>query len=330
MISIITDDELFQIVIKVSFNFNSRQKKSLNPFVILDQRISRLKFSGSRSEPCLPQASTEYREVFHGWPSINRPPLQRRATHLKTPGGSMDTLTEQQQNYVPYTSEVIHNCHRNLIRRPENLRLTGDIELFPEYRSAFCAINMNNNSNQFKKVIRPTIPSPIRLPRASDPAKERIERCHLGLEGNQDLLPEYKSKYVTLPLERSRLMPQGSHLSMKGQFGGVPEYQESFRDFHKYGKNLPIKRSDNLKPGGGIQDAPEYKERFKEPDWSTFRKVPSYKKSDNLRPGGEFSKDLPEYNESFRDYHMPKPEKGKCRATYFKLNGDTDWHPEYR
>lgn len=213
---------------------------------------------------------------------------------------------------------------------PGCIKLAGDIEYFPEYQSAFGAINMSNNSKQFTKVIRPTIPSPKKLPRASDAAKDRIEHCHLGLEGDRNLMPEYKSKYVTLPLERSKLLPQGSHLTMHGQFGGVPEYQESFKDYHKYKKNLPVKRTDNLRPGGGIQDIAEYTERYKDPDWSTFRKPPSYRKSDNLRSGGEFSKDLPEYNESYRDYHMPKPEKGKCRETYFKLNGDTDWHPEYR
>lgn len=83
---------------------------------------------------------------------------------------------------------------------------------------------------------------------------------------------------------------------------------------------------------GTMNGQAEYTERFREPDYSRFEKSESYRKADNLRPSGDFSKDLPEYYESYKDYHITsRPEKGRCRDNnYFKLSGDTDWHPEYR
>lgn len=285
----------------------------------------------SQSEPLLPQG-TEYQTEYHGWPSISRRPLLRRATNLRVlhSGSSMDILTEQRENYVPYSREDLLSSRPALFRNPENLKLTGDIELFPEYRSQFCAINMTQQLP--KKIIRPApeVPSPKKEQRPLDTMKERIERTHLGLDGDRDLLPEYKSKFVTLPMGRSKLMPQGSHFSMQGRFGGMAEYQDSFKNYDKFAKSAPIKKADNLRPIGQIHATPEYSERFREPDMNKFEKRDSYRKPDNLRTSGDFSKDLPEYHESFKDYHMKKPEKGRCRDTYFKLAGETNWDPEYR
>lgn len=243
----------------------------------------------------------------------------------------MDILTEHKQNYVPYSREDLLGSRPALVRIPESLKLTGAIELFPEYRSQFCAINMSHQLP--KKIIRPApeFSSPKKEQRPLDVAKERIERTHLSLDGKRDLLPEYKSKYVALPMERSKIIPQGSHFTMQGRFGGVPEYQESFKNYEKFAKSAPIKKADSLKPFGAIYANPEYSERFREPDLKKFEKRDSYRRPDNLQAAGEFSRELPEYCESFRDYHITaKPEKGKCRDTYFKLAGETNWDPEYR
>lgn len=94
------------IVIDVQPNRQKCRNTNQLRLLLSDQRISRLNFTGSRSEPCLPGV-TEYQEVFHGWPSINRPPLQRKATNLKILSGSMDVLTEQQRNYVSYSREEL-------------------------------------------------------------------------------------------------------------------------------------------------------------------------------------------------------------------------------
>lgn len=194
-----------------------------------------------------------------------------------------------------------------------------------------------------KKIIRPEpLPaesyqnggqSPHKKPisRPASLVKSRIEKCHLSMEGERNLSPEYRSKYVTLPLERSKLMPQTSHLSLQGRFHGVPVYQEHFPEYNRYSKKPSIRRSDNLHMAGTMNGQAEYTERYREPDYSRFEKSESYRKADNLRPSGDFSKDLPEYYESYKDYHITsRPEKGRCRDNYFKLSGDTDWHPEYR
>lgn len=243
----------------------------------------------------------------------------------------MHILTEQKENFVPYSAEDLRSSRPAIIRVSGSLKLKGEIELFPEYRSQFCAMNMSNMISKKKIQQAPMLQLPKNVLKPADTMKERIERTHLGLDGDINLIPEYKSKFTTLPIERSKLIPQTSHLTLQGHFQGVPEYQESFRSYDQFAKSAPIKKADSLRPTGEIYAYPEYSEKFREPDLHKFEKRDLYRKPDNLQIKGDFSKELPEYYESFKDYHITaKPEKGKCRETYFKLSGETTWDPEYR
>lgn len=295
------------------------------------------------------------------------------------------------------------------MKHPEHLRIAGNLDYMPEYRSAYGHINMGDRYLP-KKIIRP-IPAPpdpyteqkspkkgsrpcspklgmppcqsskkkssrpcsptIGMPpcqasqkKSSRPCSPKIgmppcnsgkkktrrrtsnsgqkkrdiqkevEKCHQAL-GDNEMEPtsEFRSIYVEQPRSRSRIIPQGTHVTTgtEGRFQGIPEYQDSFQGYLRYVKNAPCRRNDNLHMSGTMEVMPEYTERFREHDFTRFKRRESYRKSDNLRPGGDFTKDQPEYYESFKDPHITaRPEKGKCRDTYLKVGGDTDWKPEYR
>lgn len=158
-------------------------------------------------------------------------------------------------------------------------------------------------------------------------------KCHLKLEGEINYVPEYRSKFIEFPIEKSQSIPQLSNIKFYGRFDGIPEYRDNFKFYDCYSKSAPIKKSDNINfTCDKIVTVPEYKEKFKEPDKTAISKTISLKSEDNFQKTikGEFTKILPEYNESFKDPQIKeKPERGKCREPYLRLKGRIEFNPEY-
>lgn len=154
---------------------------------------------------------------------------------------------------------------------------------------------------------------------------------NLKLEGEHNHCGEYKSQFVEFPLEKCHSIPQISSIKFQGDFIGIPsEYMDCFKGYDHFAKSAPVKKADNLNLIGYIEATPEYKDKFKEPNREIFEKSLPVLKENGLSTIGEFSKVLPEYFESFRNYNVTVPEKAKCKETFFKLNGKTDYNPEYR
>lgn len=154
---------------------------------------------------------------------------------------------------------------------------------------------------------------------------------NLKLEGEHNHSGEYKSEFVEFPLEKCHSIPQISSIKFQGDFIGIPsEYMDCFKGYDHFAKSAPVKKADNLNLIGYIEAVPEYRDKFKEPNKEIFEKSLPVLKEDGLRTKGEFSKVLPEYFESFKNYNVTVPEKAKCKETFFKLNGYTDYNPEYR
>lgn len=180
-----------------------------------------------------------------------------------------------------------------------------------------------------------------------DVAAQEQMRCHLQMRAagtqNEVAPSEYKRQFVEqFPIEKAHSIPQMSSIKMQGEFHAVPEYQDSFKMYANYSRSAPIKKHDNLRVSGAEQQStsnetdaagdllPEYRDKFNVPP-KYLAKEKSLKTNDHLRPQGEFSKEVPEYYESFRDPQITEmPERGKVREPYLRLRGKIEFNPEYR
>lgn len=165
------------------------------------------------------------------------------------------------------------------------------------------------------------------------PAKKYFQQyCNLKLEGEQLLDPEYKSKFKYIPpLEKSYSIPQISHIKFNGVFHDVPEYQDQYRYYDNAAKEKLIKKQSHLSIIGSNQTVPEYRERYKGYNHNEIQRTYPIIKNDTLDMRGDFSKDMPEYNESFKDPNVRViPERMKCRKPYLTISGTTDYYPEYK
>ncbi|KAL7737543.1 hypothetical protein ACLKA6_007668 [Drosophila palustris] len=281
--------------------------------------------------------------------------LLRRATSLRLEG-LMHLLSEHHEKYHWYTAEELQFSRTFPVRNPENLQLGRDgqeemknssyltypmvdagaqilpRQMFREQKEHPTGMNNKLASDKFKR----------------DVAAQEQNRCHLQMRAEDthyEATPsEYKRQFVEqFPIEKAHSIPQMSSIRMQGDFVTVPEYQDSFKMYANYSKSAPIKKHDNLRQsgaeqentteatgGGGGGDLPEYRDKFNVPP-KHMAKEKSLKTDDHLRPRGEFTKQVPEYYESFRDPQITEmPERGKVREPYLRLRGKIEFNPEYR
>ncbi|XP_034477231.1 uncharacterized protein LOC117783795 [Drosophila innubila] len=287
-------------------------------------------------------------------PTRSRPrSLLRRATSLRLEG-LMHLLSEHHEKYHWYTAEELQFSRTFPVRNPENLQLgrNGDSAGQEEMKnSSYLTYPMVDAGAQIlpREMFRedPHKEQPNKL--ASDKFKRDVaaqeqNRCHLQMRAEDthyEATPsEYKRQFVEqFPIEKAHSIPQMSSIRMQGDFVTVPEYQDSFKMYANYSKSAPIKKHDNLRVSGAEQentaeatggDLPEYRDKFNVPP-KHMAKEKSLKTDDHLRPRGEFTKQVPEYYESFRDPQITEmPERGKVREPYLRLRGKIEFNPEYR
>lgn len=234
----------------------------------------------------------------------------------------------------------------------------------PEYRSSYITYPMVDRTTKIlpREMFRiHSPPQPLRVESKSsseieiihklnenktqrEKAAEQQQECHLQRRAiTDDSQPkaspsEYMRQYVPFSVEKAHSIPQMSHIKMQGNFQVIPEYQDSFKMYANYAKPEPIIKADNLRTSGSEMQMPnthqtniaEYRDNYPKPP-NGLEKEKSLKTEDHLRPNGQFSKDVPEYYESFRDPHVKQvPEKGKSREPYLHLQGKLEFNPEYR
>lgn len=276
----------------------------------------------------------------------------------------MDGYSESQRQFRPYSEHDILTSRPKLIIHPDNLKLSGNIELFPEYRTKYVHYDIDkivksNNSkaiNSYYKMIDnnslqnaistslvtkkpPTLqPSTSRVQKEIEDAHSRnSNRFYRKMDGEKNnYMPEYRSKYqVPLQFEKRASMPQGSHFikhsgDLKAQGS---EYSDRFRTYDHFTKSAPIKKSDHLRQmnhKGVYEPRPEYKDRYKQIDLKTFEKNGPFKHQDNLRMDGEFPKQVPEYNDQYRDHQTMPPNRAKPKQDYMHLSTEPmEYNPEY-
>ncbi|XP_058987058.1 uncharacterized protein LOC101891504 [Musca domestica] len=309
--------------------------------------------------------NTEYRSHFLNLPLAKRAQSLRRATSLRLEGLMPFNRSEHQDRYLWFTPEDWRSCRSFPMRKPESLRLVGSVEMEPEYRSSYITYPMVDRATKIlpREMFRIHSPPKPKATESSSPAeieiihklnedKQQRERaaelqqeCHLQRRAVTDekdpkaAPSEYKRQFVPPSAsEKAHSIPQLSHIRMQGNFHAIPEYQDSFKMYANYSKPEAIRKADNLRISGSeIQMTndnenvlPEYRAKFHQPPRDIEKEKP-LKTEDHLRPNGQFSKDVPEYYESFRDPQIKQvPEKGKCREPYLHLKGKLEFNPEYR
>ncbi|XP_061397409.1 uncharacterized protein LOC133333093 [Musca vetustissima] len=323
----------------------------------------------SSNEKDLPPAertlNTEYRIHFQHLPLAKRTQSLRRATSLRLEGLMPFNRSEHQDRYLWFTPEDWRSCRSFPMRKPESLRLVGPFEMEPEYRSSYITYPMVDRATKIlpremfrihsppkPKVVENTSPDEIEIihklkedKQQRERAAEQQQECHLQKRAVTDekdpkVSPsEYKRQFVPPSAsEKAHSIPQMSHIKMQGNFQAIPEYQDNFKMYANYSKPEAIRKADNLRMSGSeIQMTnenenvlPEYRAKFHQPPRGIEKEKP-LKTEDHLRPNGQFSKDVPEYYESFRDPQVKQvPEKGKCREPYLHLKGKLEFNPEYR
>uniref|UniRef100_A0A1A9WP33 Uncharacterized protein n=1 Tax=Glossina brevipalpis TaxID=37001 RepID=A0A1A9WP33_9MUSC len=309
---------------------------------------------------------SEYRKHFLTWNLNNKALPLRRATSLKLAGLMPFNRSEHQDCYLWYTPEDWKSCRTFPIRKPESLRLTGLMDMQPEYRSSFVNHPMIDRSMKIlpremfrihsppkQNLVISTGNTPLEDSESTQILKENqlirekaVEEqiiSHLQersfTDDNRNVMPsEYKRQFIQFPIEKAHSIPQITHIKMQGHFQGVPEYQDCFKMYNNYEKPAALKKADNLVISGSeiqlktenSQTLPEYQEKFHQPP-GEISKEKSLKTQDHLHVTGDFGKDVPEYYESFQDPQIKQmPERGKCREPYLHLKGKIEFNPEYR
>lgn len=190
--------------------------------------------------------------------------------------------------------------------------------------------SLNLSENDYPQPPESLVNEPKPKPDAS--SKNDSQTCHLRLEGELSYQPEYRSQFVTFPIEKSHSIPQLTNIRFQGKFVGVPEYRDSFKFHDQYVKCAPIIKPGHLSVKGSVESVGEYSEHFKVPDRKAVEKSVSAKKGDKFHLLGEMAgNQQAEYTESFKDPKITKmPERAKPRESILSLTGNMDYAPEYR
>lgn len=216
----------------------------------------------------------------------------------------------------------IHSCRRSLAKNPDNHFLTDDSN---DQHTVLPPLNLDG-TNQF--MCEPHFDSKQKQDAST---KHSSQICHLNLEGEINYVPEYRSQFITFPIEKSHSIPQLSNIKFQGKFIGVPEYRDSFKEYDQYAKSAPIKKPDHLTVRGNMDNTAEYADKYKTPDKITVERTVLAKKGEQFHLLGEDTVRIAEYSESFKDPKITVfPERAKARQSILSLKGNMDYSPEYR
>ncbi|KAG5673823.1 hypothetical protein PVAND_003837 [Polypedilum vanderplanki] len=291
---------------------------------------------------------TEYDTNFPLRPFSPRIGMIRRPTNIKLNPGVMDIKSEQKSQFRAYSDDIFSSARPAMIKKPNNLHLTGKIELQPEYRSKFIPYSFDSVYKSNKPQCFHTKPRERRevdrTNHCKNREKENYRRESEDMQESRKIIdmrqnyesdmyqPEYKSKYKPVIGQRSSIIQQPCHFQkFNDEFNAVSEYNNRYKTYDQFTKSAPIKKQDNLYMRGETQMQPEYKDRYKEIDYKSYVRQPPLRQQDNLYSNerGPYQ-NVPEYAEQYKDYNAGQPERGRAREDYLQLNGDMEYDAEYR
>ncbi|XP_011310681.1 uncharacterized protein [Fopius arisanus] len=226
---------------------------------------------------------TEQCEKFIEWFNVSRPDLVRVPTHLKLEG-QQETSTESHEQYVPFVGAR----RPEILRQGAHLKLEGETTYLPEYTDVF-----RQPIHQEKR--SPLLPethlkSGGNFSQATENTQQFVDPRGTVVPPNdndesiEDLLEldNHHKKEEDMNLLVSKLSDL-KHPPME-----TPEYKDAYRDFPRERPKLlkpedEIGRADGSKvhPSSGsatfrtkIDQDPEYKSKYIDPDRPIYRKPP--------------------------------------------------------
>lgn len=319
----------------------------LDPFLVGDS---------CKSEPNLANYKTQYEINYPLRPYSPRVLPLKRAPNIKLNSGVMDIFSEQKSQFKAYPEDVVSRARPPMVKKPNNLFLTGDNQHIPEYRSSFVHHNIdsvfehnkptcghykirNNKKGKSERDPDKMRDMPERVTRMCSSNNNSFDdekyRYHQRIDDENNFVPEYRSQFRAVAGQRSSMIPQKNNLNIaenRSLFGGSSEYTNRYKTFEQYTKSLPVRKQDNLHVQNvKNQIQPEYTERYREVDMNLYERRKPYRRQDNLHTEGEFSREMPEYHEKYRQPHASSyPERAKGREDFLALEGEMAYSPEYR
>ncbi|KAK6634303.1 hypothetical protein RUM44_004914 [Polyplax serrata] len=284
--------------------------------------------------------TTEHQDKYVAYLLGKRPMLQKKKTLLKMEG-DFNFLTENDLSYVPHQPSE----RPRLRKRSTSLKLDGELEFFPEYRESFI-----DYSRTRPITYKPcgTLRNDGELEKETETRRQFVNydnvqvlesakpENNLHVEGEMDIVPEYKQNYVDFPRERplmrkplNQIKPDGNlqvlndgstrygaelmtnqekvngsndNLVHTGMSSNVSEQNDKFKKYESPEKTELIKMAPNLKLEGEMNFITEKADKFGVLVGERAEKRPSSLKLDN-----EFLV-VPEYNKSnlnFRSFNAP-------------------------
>lgn len=223
----------------------------------------------------------------------------------------MDIYSEQKSQYKPYSEETISRARPPMIKKPNNLFLTGDIELFPEYRTSYVPYSLDSIYKYNKqpcfhakrdKKIKKLPPQTFReVPR--EVKRDEVIRRE---QESQQQMPERDKPLEAKILNNNYGVPCTNRYHQKldsENNNHVPEYQSKYQPFVGKRSSL-IPQKDHLTKYDGddkFHGASEYTNRYK--TYDHFTKSAPIKKQDNLHMNG-MNDMRPEYKERYKEIDM--------------------------
>lgn len=278
----------------------------------------------------------------------------------------MDIRSEQQSQFRAYSDDAFAKARPRMIKKPNNLFLTGNIDLSPEYRSKYIPYSVDSiyksnkapcshlkpREKRSRKVV-PEVTTKLQHSKNKDgevmadlrrikEAKALNNNYNVNNNSNRyhekhdyeskNYVPEYRNKYKAVNGERSAMIPQECHFQKcNDEFNSVSEYNNCYKSYDQYTKSAPIKKQDNLYMGGQTQMQPEYKDRYKTVDQKTYTRQASIRQQDNLHADPRTCFDnVAEYSDKYKNHNAVPEQRAKARDDYLHLSGEMEYDAEYR
>lgn len=223
----------------------------------------------------------------------------------------MDNYSEQKSKYKPYSEETVIHARPKPKLPVHNIFLTGDIELFPEYRTSFVPYSLDSIYKYNKppcyhpkrdKKIKKSSPPPPPPQTYREALRDEDDRR----ESEAVQMPERDKPMEAKILNNNYGVPCANryHQKLDSENNNyIPEYQSKYQPFIGKRSSL-IPQKDHLTKYDGddkFNGASEYTNRYK--TYDHFTKSAPIKKQDNLHMMG-MTEMRPEYKERYQGIDM--------------------------
>lgn len=256
----------------------------------------------------------------------------------------MDNFSEQKSQYKPYSDYVVSHARPKAIIKPNNLFLTGDIELFPEYTRSYVPYSLDSiykcnkppcyHIKPKREKIVKKAPSQDYIPPSEEPVRMPREDPRPPREEAPQALPERDRAMEAKLLNNNYgvACTNRYHEKLDSENNNyMPEYRSKYQPFVAQRSDLipQISRLGKNDGDGQFHGASEYTNRYK--TYDHFTKSAPIKKQDNLHMTG-MTQMRPEYKDRYKEIDMHTYVRRQPYRQHDNLQSEGDFGhemPEY-